>query len=105
MIEGEIFSGNRWLFFGLLVIFSGFVSWLTIALMLRFGRVGPIDRPNHRSLHQVAVPRSGGVGILAGIAVGLMVAGPPAALWVALGGLVGVSLLDDFRSLPARIRF
>jgi UDP-N-acetylmuramyl pentapeptide phosphotransferase/UDP-N-acetylglucosamine-1-phosphate transferase len=105
MIEGEIFSGNRWLFFGLLVIFSGFVSWLTIALMLRFGRVGPIDRPNHRSLHQVAVPRSGGVGILAGIAVGLMVTGPPAALWLALGGLVGVSLLDDFRSLPARIRF
>ncbi len=105
MIEGEIFSRNRWLFLGLVVIFSGFVSWLTIALMLRFGRVGPIDQPNHRSLHQVAVPRSGGVGILAGIAVGLMAVTPPIALWVALGGLLGVSLLDDFRSLPAQIRF
>lgn len=105
MIEGEIFSGNRWLFLGLVAILSGIVAWLTIALMLRFGRFGPIDQPNHRSLHQVAVPRSGGVGILAGIAVGLMVATPPMTLWVALAGLVGVSLLDDFRSLPARIRF
>lgn len=96
---------NRLLDFALVAIFSGFVSWVTIALMLRFGRVGPIDQPNHRSLHQVAVPRSGGVGILAGTAVGLLAATPPVVLWVALGGLVGVSLLDDFRSLPARIRF
>jgi hypothetical protein len=96
---------NRLLDFALVAIFSGLVSWVTIALMLRFGRVGPIDQPNHRSLHQVAVPRSGGAGILAGTAVGLLAATPPVVLWVALGGLVGVSLLDDFRSLPARIRF
>lgn len=105
MIDSQIILGNRWLLLGLVAIISGFVSWLTIALMLRFGRVGPIDQPNHRSLHQVAVPRSGGVGILAGIAVGFVVVGPPAALWTALGGLVGISLFDDFRSLPVRIRF
>lgn len=105
MIEGEIFSDNQWLFLGLVVIFSGFMSWLTIFFMLRFGRVGPIDLPNHRSLHQVAVPRSGGIGILGGIAVGFAVAMPPVSLWVALGGLVGISLLDDFRPLPARVRF
>lgn len=105
MSVGEIFSGNRWLILSLMTIFSGFVSWLTIALMLRFDRVGPIDQPNHRSLHQVAVPRSGGVGILAGIAVGFLAVLPPMALWFALGALVGVSLLDDFRPLPARIRF
>lgn len=105
MMQGEMFSGNKWLFLGLVAVFSGLVSWLTIFLMLRFGRVGPIDQPNHRSLHQVAVPRSGGVGILAGIAAGLMAATPPIALWAALAGLVGISLFDDFRSLPARIRF
>lgn len=105
MIVAEMFSGNRWLMLGFVALCSGLLSWLTIALMLRFGRVGPIDEPNHRSLHQVAVPRSGGVGILAGIVVSLMAAPPPMALWIALGGLVGVSLLDDFRPLPARIRF
>lgn len=105
MIDGEMFSGNKWLISSLAAIFSGLLSWLTIALMLRFGCVGPIDEPNQRSLHQVAVPRSGGVGILVGIAVGLMPAVPPTALWIALAGLVGVSLLDDFRPLPARIRF
>ena len=103
MIPGEMFSGS--LFPGLVAILSGFASWLVIALMLRFGRVGPIDQPNHRSLHQVAVPRSGGIGILAGIAVGLLAAPPSVALWVALGALVLISLLDDFRPLPARVRF
>lgn len=103
MIAGEMSSGSP--LPGLVAVFSGFASWLVIALMLHFGRVGPIDQPNHRSLHQVAVPRSGGVGILAGIAVGLAAAPPPIALWVALGALVLISLLDDFRPLPARVRF
>lgn len=105
MIVGEMFSDNKWLMVGVVALCSGLLSWLTIALMLRFGRVGPIDEPNHRSLHQVAVPRSGGVGILVGIAVSLMAAAPPMALWIALAGLVGISMFDDFRSLPARIRF
>lgn len=104
MIEAGIASENRWLVLGLVAALSALASWLVIGLMLRFGRVGPIDRPNYRSLHQVAVPRSGGVGILAGIVVGLVAAMPPMTLWIALGGLVGVSLLDDFRPLPARIR-
>lgn len=104
MADG-IFPGNKWLFLGLVVTFSAVTSWLAIVSMLRFGGVGPMDQPNFRSLHQVAVPRSGGVGILAGVVVGFAAAMPPLALWVALGGLVFVSLLDDFRSLPALIRF
>lgn len=104
MIAGIIDPGNRWLLLGVASIFSALVSWLAIAVMLRFGRVGPIDEPNHRSLHQVAVPRSGGVGILAGTLVGLILVTPPLTMWIGLGGLIGVSLLDDFRSLPAQIR-
>lgn len=100
-----MFSSNRWLLVGVVVMASGFVSWLAIALMLRLGYVGPIDRPNQRSLHQIAVPRSGGIGILNGILVGFLAVPPPLALWLAVAGLVGVSLLDDFRSLPARVRF
>jgi len=104
MIAGIVDSGNRSVLLGVATIFSALVSWLAIAVMLRSGRAGPIDEPNHRSLHQVAVPRSGGVGILAGTLVGFVAVMPPLALWLALAGLIGVSLLDDFRSLPAQIR-
>lgn len=105
MIDTGMVTANSWWVLGLAAGCSGFVSWLTIFFMLRFGRVGPIDQPNHRSLHQVAVPRSGGVGILCGVVLGFAVAPPPAAFWIAVSGLAGVSLLDDFRPLPARIRF
>lgn len=98
-------ADNAWWILGLTASFAGIVSWLTIFCMLRYGRVGPIDQPNHRSLHQVAVPRSGGIGILAGIVLGFTVVMPPVAFWIAVGGLAGVSLFDDFRPLPARLRF
>lgn len=105
MIDAGIVAENSWWVLGLAACCSAFVSWLTIFFMLRFGRVGPIDQPNHRSLHQVAVPRSGGIGILGGIVIGFAVAMPPVIFWIAVGGLAGVSLLDDFRPLPARVRF
>jgi UDP-N-acetylmuramyl pentapeptide phosphotransferase/UDP-N-acetylglucosamine-1-phosphate transferase len=104
MIADIVDPANRWLLLGVITAISAFMSWLVIALMLRFGSLGPIDEPNHRSLHQVAVPRSGGVGIFAGTLVGFITVVPPLTVWAALGGLVGVSLLDDFRSLPAPIR-
>ncbi len=105
MIGAGIVADSSWWVLGVAAGCSGLVSWLTIFFMLRFGRVGPIDQPNHRSLHQVAVPRSGGIGILGGIVIGFAVAMPPVIFWIAVGGLAGVSLLDDFRSLPARVRF
>jgi UDP-N-acetylmuramyl pentapeptide phosphotransferase/UDP-N-acetylglucosamine-1-phosphate transferase len=104
MITGIIDPGSRWVLLGVATGSSALVSWLVIAVMLRCGRVGPIDQPNHRSLHRIAVPRSGGIGILAGSSVGLVSVVPPLALWLALVGLIGVSLLDDYRSLPARVR-
>lgn len=105
MIAADMIADNFWWVLGLAVGTSGLMSWFTIFFMLRFGRVGPIDQPNHRSLHEVAVPRSGGIGILGGIVIGFAVALPPAIFWLAVGGLACVSLLDDFRPLPARVRF
>lgn len=97
-------SANPWLVGGILVPLSAMLSWFVIALMLHFGQFGPLDLPNHRSLHQIAVPRSGGIGILCGAMLAFLVVVPPLAFWVALGSLVGVSLLDDYRPQPARVR-
>jgi UDP-N-acetylmuramyl pentapeptide phosphotransferase/UDP-N-acetylglucosamine-1-phosphate transferase len=105
MFDGNFAPGTGWLFLVGIAICSAVVSWLTIALMLRLGHVGPIDQPNHRSLHRIAVPRSGGVGILCGTLIGMVATVPSLIFWIAFGSLVGISLLDDFRPLPARQRF
>lgn len=63
-----------------------------------------LDQPNERSLHQRAVPRTGGIAICTGLAVGI--AGVAMAgfgenfLWLLAGlPVVLVSFLDDRRSL------
>ena len=52
---------------------AGAASALLIALMLRLRWDWALDRPNDRSLHTTPVPRTGGLGILAGAAAGLAV--------------------------------
>lgn len=87
------------------VLLSAILSALTIWLMLRSGRAGPLDLPNHRSLHAAPVPRSGGIGILVGSAVGAVLVEPPLLLAVAVGALALLSWWDDRRSLPVTLRF
>ena len=81
------------------------VSLLVTAALSRYrGRFALLDHPNARSLHAGARPRSGGLGILAGLACGIAFSG----LWPG-SGVVGVTLLlvaavsfaDDIRHLPA----
>lgn len=68
------------------------------------------DQANARSMHTGVTPRNGGLGVLLGVAVGLVVIltgrGPDAGL-VWLAGVPPLALLsaaDDRRSLPARLR-
>lgn len=65
-----------------------------------------LDHPNQRSLHQKPVPRTGGIGINAGILLAWALIGPdlPAVTWAALVALLGISLLDDIRGMPVAIR-
>ncbi len=65
-----------------------------------------LDEPNARSLHATPVPRTGGIGLLLGAAVGWAIVGPslPWAYWAALVLLIAVSLLDDLRGLSATVR-
>ena len=87
----------------LVFIVSCALSAGVITFMLRTGRVGAIDTPNDRSLHQAPIPRSGGLGILAAMGLGVILSGAWAlALMVATLALI--SWLDDHHNLPAALR-
>jgi UDP-GlcNAc:undecaprenyl-phosphate GlcNAc-1-phosphate transferase len=64
------------------------------------------DVPNERSLHDAPIPRIGGVGIMAGLLTAWALMLFSLAWWVLLPllGLFAVSLLDDMRGLPVRMR-
>jgi len=88
---------------------TAFTATLVTVWWLLRGRFSgyALDRPNQRSLHQTPVPRTGGIGIHAGILLALTVAKPnlPPSLWLALAVLLAVSFLDDLRGVPAVGRF
>ncbi|MBS1185065.1 MAG: putative undecaprenyl phosphate N-acetylglucosaminyltransferase [Proteobacteria bacterium] len=83
------------------------ISWLTLAWLLRRRHVLPMDHPNARSLHETPTPRIGGLGIMAGVGAAGVWLTDGALLPLLLGalGLAAVSLLDDLRGLPVRVRF
>jgi UDP-N-acetylmuramyl pentapeptide phosphotransferase/UDP-N-acetylglucosamine-1-phosphate transferase len=78
------------------------VSAVLVRVLMLTGLV--VDRPNERSLHIRPTPRSGGVGVVAAIVLGLSLAGfPPPVIWIALAlGLL--SHIDDRWNLPAPLR-
>lgn len=80
------------------------VSASAVAWLAR-GRIATLalDEPNARSLHKAPVPRSGGLGLLLGIAAAWIVIAPllPLAWWLALALIIAISLADDLRGLPA----
>jgi UDP-N-acetylmuramyl pentapeptide phosphotransferase/UDP-N-acetylglucosamine-1-phosphate transferase len=64
-----------------------------------------LDRPNQRSLHSVAVPRSGGIAIATGVAAGLCFAADlPLAAFAVAAALAALSLADDLLALPTLLR-
>ena len=82
------------------------VCWLTLTWLLRRGRL-PMDHPNERSLHATPTPRIGGLGIMAGVLVASVWLADAALLPVMVGAfaLAAMSVLDDVRGLPVRVRF
>jgi UDP-N-acetylmuramyl pentapeptide phosphotransferase/UDP-N-acetylglucosamine-1-phosphate transferase len=85
-------------------ILSFVVAALTVRWLSR-GRIG-LDQPNARSLHATPVPRTGGIGLLAGIGAGWAFGEPNWSwpLWTALMLVVIVSLLDDLCGLSIFLR-
>jgi UDP-N-acetylmuramyl pentapeptide phosphotransferase/UDP-N-acetylglucosamine-1-phosphate transferase len=78
------------------------VWWLTRS---RFAQIA-LDRPNERSLHDKPLPRSGGLGLHAGVLLAWPIAGTgiPVIIWISVLGLLMVSLMDDIRGLPVLAR-
>ncbi|MDZ4201168.1 MAG: glycosyltransferase family 4 protein [Gallionella sp.] len=64
------------------------------------------DIPNARSLHVTPVPRIGGIGLMAGLFSGWLAMAQAPVWWVVLPMLILfiVSLFDDMRGLPVRLR-
>lgn len=81
------------------------ITCIEVILRTRLGK-HLLDQPNSRSLHDQAVPRIGGLGILAGVLVSTLLFGSslPWTIWCALALVVGISLLDDLGSVSAAVR-
>ncbi|CUQ68065.1 Glycosyl transferase family protein [Candidatus Nitrospira inopinata] len=80
-----------------------FVStWMVVVWLLRRFSDRILDHPNERSLHRQPVPRTGGIGVAAGIAVSALSVSPSEwwPLWVGAVVLVVVSFVDDLVGLP-----
>ena len=87
-------------------IISAFVTMM-LTLILTLNKHGMIqDIPNDRSLHTEPIPRVGGVAIMAGILSGWILLVHFWAWWIVLPvmGLFALSLVDDVRGLPAKVR-
>ena len=91
----------------LFIALPAIVSAMVIALARRARWAGRFaDHPNERSLHSRAIPRLGGIGVMAAAIPMLMLAGGGAVALIAACALflALVSLADDARSLPIEVR-
>lgn len=94
------------------VLLVTFVASLVMNGLLSRYSSALLDKPNHRSLHKVPTPRSGGIGIALAMMTGLAWASGSVSYWppyiVGLGIawllVFLVSLLDDFRNQSAYTR-
>jgi UDP-N-acetylmuramyl pentapeptide phosphotransferase/UDP-N-acetylglucosamine-1-phosphate transferase len=83
-----------------------FLVTLALIWWLVKGNIPVLDLPNARSLHATAVPRTGGLGLLAGILASwaLLPVSLPFTVWLAVIVLACVSFADDIFDLPVWVR-
>jgi UDP-N-acetylmuramyl pentapeptide phosphotransferase/UDP-N-acetylglucosamine-1-phosphate transferase len=87
-------------------------SWAgTMFLIRALSRGKILDHPNERSSHIIAVPRGGGIAVVATVAIAwtLLAAagiGGTEVYWILVAALIlaAVSWIDDLRGLPASLR-
>jgi Fuc2NAc and GlcNAc transferase len=98
----------------ILTVTAFLLSLITVNLIRRHLRRHLIDIPNDRSSHKTPTPRGGGLGFIIVFAICLIVSqlmpdkfGMTIApqLWISLLPLIFISLLDDWKTLSASIRY
>ena len=99
--------------FAIAAIVTALTALLVGGMITRYGnKLGLVDVPNKRSSHTAPTPRGGGVGILAGVAAGMLILalvgkGPErhaAAILLTTAPIAFIGILDDARSVPASWR-
>ncbi len=88
---------------------AGLLAWLVVPFTDRLARrVGAIDYPGERSIHELPTPALGGLGILAGVLVAgvLFLPWEPQYRAILAGALVitAVGAIDDVKDLPAGLK-
>lgn len=88
-------------------VVSFVVTLAVLAVLLRRLSHRVLDHPNERSLHQKPVPRTGSLGVLAGLGVTLPFITPASwwPMWLGVMLLVAVSFVDDLAGVPIVWRF
>ena len=89
----------------IILIISFTVSFFVLICLLKtnLGKIA-LDEPNHRSLHTLVTPRTGGLAIMFGLLVALAFLG---GLWLWFGFVITfmlISLVDDILGIQVRWR-
>jgi len=106
----SVLAQHGWLALPIAVTLSAGLAWMLIPLAVRLGWV---DRPDARKVHEVATPPVGGLAIFVTLGIVTAVAPTPALLanpffgYLLAGGLVLMTtgLIDDLHGLSAYLRF
>lgn len=82
------------------------IAWLLVPYVERLAfRIGAIDYPKERSLHDKPMPRLSGLAILVAVEASgwIWLPGDSQSRWILIGGvaMAGVGFLDDLYDLPA----
>jgi len=103
---------NQFVIVGICTLVAAGLTLSILHLALRHPAALPLDIANGRSLHVGAIPRIGGIGMAIAVTAsqvfyacfGNEYVGLPAGLYAATVVLVGLSFVDDCRTLPVALR-
>ncbi|MBP1762511.1 MAG: glycosyl transferase, family 4 [Firmicutes bacterium] len=97
-------------FMSALILVSAFViAYFSAPLVIRLAyRLGAIDQPDKRKVHQTAMPRMGGLAIFLAfmlcVLLGVKVSGPYVGIVIGAVIIFIVGILDDVYQLSARVK-